>query len=221
MMRMRQECTPPDGQDPQYQEFYKLYAEFVPAPTFFTLPLPSGWGKKKTNRAPRVMPPAFVSGNQFKNFFEEKKRKEEEKKEAQEKKIWREENKKRKEAEKQQAKEKKKAEREAKKAEKRAAQRRGGKGKRRKTVICDSDTDESDENVPFDDDSSCESLLLFDENKCCVCGEGENDSGWIGCECKRWFHKTCACRSERNEEIIMNMNDEELAEYDFVCDFCV
>ncbi|GFR93013.1 opioid growth factor receptor [Elysia marginata] len=216
MMRKRHECVLPDDQDPEYTEFHKLYSKFVPPPTFSTLPLPSGWGQRKTTRAPQVRPPAYVSGSKFRMFFDEKDRREREKMEAKEQRE-------KQRAEKKKQAEEKKLERERNKAE-RAAKRQKAlaekekKSKKRKTVVL-SETDESDVSMHLDDDSSCDSLLAFDENVCCVCGGEEEETGWVGCDCNRWFHIHCAA-SERNQDIV-GMTSRELRRYNFVCDFCV
>ncbi|GFN98323.1 19.5g1 protein [Plakobranchus ocellatus] len=57
-----------------------------------------------------------------------------------------------------------------------------------------------------------------DGNACYVCKRTDDLDGWVGCdECVRWFHRRC-CGAKKN--LLLNMDDEELKNVQFVCVVC-
>ena len=85
-------------------------------------------------------------------------------------------------------------------------------------IQSDSESDEDECLVEFDDSSSDEALNQ--DNSCFACLSNDdwgNDKAWIGCmgkNCSRWFHKVCVSDS------VLRMTQQELDDYEFYCHHC-
>ena len=129
--------------------------------------------------------PPAISGNEYLQFLQKK---QDEKKKQLE------------------LKEERKKKREMKKAEKNAGTKR---------TLFTEESEESGQEMEFDDE---ESIEMEEENTCFGCGgndEWDQPNVWIGCStCSKWFHKACI------SEDVMTMTEEELLEYNYYCKSC-